>query len=138
MAPMSPLTRDQLKTMSREFESEAHLLHSAGRWHGSYYLAGYALELALKARICRHLAIADYPSEQYFLTHDLTRLRLLAGLAGQFATPQLAANWSTAAGWKPDVRYWPIGAITEQLASDMLGALTKGTEGLLPWLRRRW
>jgi HEPN domain len=41
---------------------DAKTLLSAGRFDGASYLCGYAVEVALKARICRVLSWPDFPS----------------------------------------------------------------------------
>ena len=62
---------------------DAEVLLEASRFDGSVYLCGYAIELGLKARICRTLQWDEYPtSGKYstFKTHDLDVLLHLTGL----------------------------------------------------------
>ncbi|MDG6028095.1 MAG: HEPN domain-containing protein [Candidatus Brocadia sp.] len=40
---------------------EAKALFDKGLYDGSCYLAGYVIELALKARVCKILDMTDYP-----------------------------------------------------------------------------
>jgi HEPN domain-containing protein len=40
---------------------EAEVLFDAALYDGSYYLCGYVVELALKACVCRHLGVDEYP-----------------------------------------------------------------------------
>ncbi len=58
------------------------------RYDGAVYLAGYTVELALKARICEVLNWSGYPatSKEFdgyrsFRTHDL---RVLLSLSGRY------------------------------------------------------
>ena len=57
-----------------------------GRYDGAAYICGYAVEVALKARICRTLDWVDFPSTngefqayRSFQTHDLEVLLRLSG-----------------------------------------------------------
>ncbi len=43
---------------------EAKLLLDGRRFQGAYYLAGYALEAALKASICRQVRENDFPDKK--------------------------------------------------------------------------
>ncbi|MCB0065385.1 MAG: HEPN domain-containing protein [Caldilineaceae bacterium] len=68
---------------------DAEVLLAANRYDGAMYLCGYAVELALKARICRTLKWAGYPSTrkefegyQSLRTHDLKVLLHLSGNVG--------------------------------------------------------
>ncbi|MGD9838066.1 MAG: hypothetical protein AB7F72_05030 [Afipia sp.] len=63
--------------------AEAKLLSANGLSSGAYYLAGYAVECALKARIAsdfRANEIPDLKRVQKIYSHDLTSLLSLAGL----------------------------------------------------------
>src|SRR5207248_9891874 len=55
-----------------------------GMWDGAYYLAGYAVEVALKACIIKAVMATDAFPEKKFSencwTHDLEKLIVLAGL----------------------------------------------------------
>jgi len=63
---------------------EAKLLLDAKDWDGAYYLAGYAVEFALKIRIIAQLIKSDsFPDKKIaenFYKHELTLLRKLAVL----------------------------------------------------------
>jgi HEPN domain-containing protein len=51
--------RNQLKELALLRRREAEVLFSANLYDGARYLAGYVLELALKARICRLLDVEE-------------------------------------------------------------------------------
>jgi hypothetical protein len=57
---------------------EARILLDAGEWDGAYYLAGYAVECALKACIIKRLNTSDVWPEKSFMDncykHDLKLL----------------------------------------------------------------
>ncbi len=101
---------------------DAEVLLEASRYDGSVYLCGYAVELGLKARICRTLQWDEYPtSGKYstFKTHDLDVLLHLTGLEDTVKLKYMA-EWSIAAQWNPEARYKPIGSVKEADAKEML------------------
>src|SRR5215212_6306727 len=90
---------------------DADVLFRAGRYDGAIYLCGYAVEIALKARICQALKWTGYPSTskgfegyQSFRTHDLVILLHLSGVESKIKSKYFA-EWSIVATWKSDVRY---------------------------------
>lgn len=130
-------TRLEFQSLAESLLADAQALYRAGRWHGSYHLAGLALEMALKAAVCAHLGTDPYPADPVFKNHRLPLLALLAGLNPVLdADIDLKANWSAATDWKIDDRYrWPL---PQAEAQAMLEAMTKPVKGLMPWLRTRW
>ena len=52
----------ELRSISAARLEEAQTLLEAGHYDGVVYLCGYAVELALKARICETLNWAGYPA----------------------------------------------------------------------------
>lgn len=91
---------------------DAQTLARAGRFDGAVYLCGYAVELALKARICNTLSWTHFPETQKEFesltscrTHDLTILLRLSG-------------------GRPESRYKQIGTASAADASDMTNATT--------------
>ena len=91
-------------------------------------MAGYAVEIALKARICRTLRWAGYPSTraefnsyQSFRTHDLDVLLTLSGVEQKVKT-RFLAEWSVVAQWDPEVRYKPIGTAARADAAQLIRA----------------
>jgi HEPN domain-containing protein len=105
---------------------DAEALFQAGRYDGAIYLCGYAVEIALKAKICRVLKWPGYPSTEKefqgylsFRTHDLARLLHLSGAESKIKIKHFA-EWSVVATWKSDVRYRPIGSATAQDVVDMI------------------
>lgn len=84
------------------------------------YICGYAVEVALKARICKTLRWAGYPStrkefekKETFRTHDLDLLLELSGIEEKIKR-NFIAEWSTIGSWEPSARYRPIGSATKQ------------------------
>ena len=107
---------------------DATALWRAGRYDGAIYLCGYAVEVALKARICRSLNWPDFPStrsefEAYksFRTHELDVLLRLSGQEARVKQEHFAL-WNTVAVWKPESRYNVIGTTSGLEAEAMIQA----------------
>ncbi|MFH1344865.1 MAG: DNA-binding protein [Pseudomonadota bacterium] len=122
--------------------AEARLLLANGHPSGAYYLAGYAIECALKAKIAADFRANEIPElkrVQNVYTHDLSALLTLANLTERFdaerkANPRLYQRWTTIKEWSEKARYV---ISTEVEASAILDAVD-GDEGMLQWLRNRW
>jgi HEPN domain-containing protein len=122
---------------------ESKALLDAGLADGAYYLAGYAVECALKASIAKRTLQHDFPekeSRNYYI-HDLedllgfARLKLDLDLASR-TNPALKANWTIVRNWSEESRYER--GRTLQDATQLLTAIEDAAGGLLPWLRQRW
>lgn len=119
--------------------AEAKLLMDHLRdWDGAYYLAGYAVEFALKVRIIAELHRTDgFPEKKLaenFYKHDLTVLRRAAGLDVEMdGDPVIKRQWSTVSSWTEQSRY-QVGR-TEQEARDLYKDIETG---VLPWIKARW
>jgi HEPN domain-containing protein len=122
--------------------AEARLLLENGLASGAYYLAGYAIECALKAIIATDFRADEIPDLKYVRdihTHDLSALLRFAELEEQLEAekknkPELYDCWTTVKTWSETARYkvW-----TEADASAILDAIGRD-KGLLQWLRNRW
>ncbi len=100
----------------------------AKRYDGAVYLCGYAVEIALKARICGTLKWNAYPftaSEfqkyQSFRTHDLDVLLHLSGRGAKIKSNYLL-QWSAVMSWDPSSRYGAIGSKSAADAEEMLNS----------------
>ena len=120
--------RTELRKLVRARLKDAQVLCTHRRYAGAVYLCGYAVELALKARICQTLRWAGFPEttqemQHYrsFIVHNLDVLLHLSGIEERIKTQHLAA-WSIVAKWEPALRYQPIRQTTRQDAVDMLRA----------------
>ena len=117
---------------------EARLLLDQKDWDGAYYLAGYAVEFALKIRIIAHLMKSDsFPDKklaEQFYKHELTLLRKLAGLDDEMNKDlAVSPQWDIVKDWTEQSRY-ALGK-TDQEATDLYEAIEKG---VLPWIKARW
>ena len=137
-------TYQELKDLAQLRLLEAETLFAADLYDGCAYLAGYVVELALKARICKLLDIVDYPDSgklaKVYAVHDLDQLLLLAGLRKVLDPTNkiLFDNWSTAVPWRPERRYEAAGQVTRQDAEDILNAIRDGSHGVLTWIKTHW
>lgn len=109
-------------------------------FEGAYYLAGYAVECALKACIAKRTREFDFPDRREVersYTHDLAQLlegaRLKTDLGeASAADRQLLRQWNTASVWSERSRY--ALDVDEDSAHNMLIAV----DGILRWLKKRW
>jgi HEPN domain-containing protein len=145
MAKTSSVTREDLQGLSRLRLREAEALYKAHLYDGCVYLAGYAVELALKARICRLLRVTEYPLSgdigRAFKVHSLEQLKVLAGLAAEIdikKNKELFDNWSKAVEWDPEQRYDTPGSYNAGTAKVVLDGLTAKPNGVFTWLTKRW
>lgn len=125
-----------LRLIARARLRDAQVLLRAGRFDGAFYLSGYAVELALKARICRTLKWPGFPETgqdskglQSVRTHDLEILLRFTGVEWRVKAKHLA-EWSVVLDWNPDKRYRVIGQSTPQQAADMITSVKRLLEVL--------
>jgi hypothetical protein len=138
------MTRKELQELARLRLREADALYKAHLYDGCVYLAGYAVELGLKARICRVLRVNEYPSGDLgkaFKVHSLNQLKILAGLTPDIdvrKNKELFDNWSKAVAWNPEQRYKSPGKYGASEARIILDSLTAKPNGVFTWLLKRW
>ena len=96
------------------------VLFNNNRYDSALYLCGYAVEIALKCRICETLQWAGYPSTnkdfenlKSFKTHSLEVLLTLSGVETEIKNKFFIA-WSAIEDWEPEIRYNPVGSADEQ------------------------
>ena len=107
------ISLEELHNLSRERLEDAKVLYAAGRLKWAIYTCGYAVELALKRRICETLRWKGYPNTpaefdqlKSFKTHDLNILLRLTGVEDQIKNgAERFTDWSVIASWNPDMRY---------------------------------
>lgn len=122
--------------------AEARLLLANGYPSGAYYLAGYAIECALKAVIAAGFRANEIPDKSRvnsIYTHNLKDLLNLADLKGPLEddmseNSDLRESWATISKWSEHARYqvW-----TSDAAAIMLEAVGAADKGLLQWLQKR-
>ena len=119
---------NDLITIAKARLEDAKALNASSRFDGAIYLGGYAVEIALKVKICHTLSWKEFPSSKgefqsytSFKTHDLDVLLHLCGVEQQVKTAHMT-EWSFVAQWNPELRYRPIGSTTAQEAIDLIQA----------------
>lgn len=105
-----------LRDLAKVRLEDARVLSRQGRFDGAAYIVGYAVELALKARICKTLGWPAFPESrgefqdlQSFKTHNLAVLLRLSGMESKVKTLHFQA-WSAVENWSPESRYKPLGS----------------------------
>jgi hypothetical protein len=112
------VNRARLRKLADDRLRDARVLLKAKRWAGAYYLAGYAVECALKACVLHHLQKTGklFEDRKYLRdlgecwTHNFDRLVELADLASSLgvatgANADLKRHWELVRAWKETSRY---------------------------------
>ena len=137
------MKRTDLQRLAELRVKEAEALLKANLSDGAYYLAGYAVEFALKACIAKQIQAEDVPDKRFILdfhTHTIEDLVRLAGLTAERdrdagADKTLDNNWRLAKDWREDSRYKYHSQAEAQALFD---AVADPTHGVLQWIKRRW
>jgi len=139
------LNRTELQQLSDERIEDAKALLATSRWPGAYYLAGYALECALKSCVLAYvertgIIFEDKKFAEKCWTHDLEALVKQADLIAErglaiAANAQLGTNWLIAKDWSEIARYR---LSTQQQAEKLVEAITDSKDGVLPWVKNHW
>ncbi|HEX8462967.1 MAG TPA: hypothetical protein VF623_16150 [Segetibacter sp.] len=129
---------------------DAEFLLANDRFDNAYYLAGYAVELLLKARVCKTLGISDFFDfgnstkkklkneanlTKPFKVHDLEQLFILSGIYTHFeealATNALFSDrWAIVLEWNENARY-----LTGKSFGDVKDFLTSVKE-VMVWIQK--
>ncbi len=137
------MNRTELQDLANERIAEAKILLDAGKWSGAYYLAGYAVECALKACIAKLTRPDEFPDRNFgpkCWVHDLETLVNLAELKPRRdedadANEDLNANWRIVRIWRETSRYERK---SQDQAQSLYGAIAHDTDGVLAWIRLHW
>jgi HEPN domain-containing protein len=137
------MNRNDLQRLAGTRVREAKTLLKAREYSGAYYLAGYAVECALKACIAKAVQRHDFPEKglaDKVFTHNLRDLLKLADLndeleASKKASQNFAAGWDEVIKWSEASRYaiW-----TRNQAEVLLSAILGRKDGVMPWIKQRW
>jgi hypothetical protein len=109
---------------------EAEILLEAEKFGGAKYLAGYAIELTLKAKVFEHfqyekLFTSSNEYRKYVTKHDFDTLLLFAGLHkklndAQDEDKELMKAYSNVSSWDPEWRYSYKGDLTKNKKKQRL------------------
>lgn len=138
------MNRNDLQRVSRLRIKEARVLLKEGCFLGAYYLLGYAVECALKARIAKQIKRHDFPDRKLIndsYTHDLGKLLRLSGLEIELQEEtknnrSLEVNWAVIKDWSEESRYFTD--IPKSTATDLYSAVMGRKDGFLSWVKKRW
>jgi hypothetical protein len=138
------VTRLDFQQLAEVRIAEAKVLLDAGLCDGAYYLAGYALEVSLKACVIKKLMATDaFPDKKFSekcYTHLIGELVELAGLkpawdAATNSNPAFSIFWGIAKAWSEQKRYHRM---SETEARTMYEAVTDVNHGVMQWIRTQW
>ena len=138
------MNRSDFQKLSDVRIQEAKLLLENSRYEGAYYLAGYAVEFALKACIAKLTQQYEFPPNRKEIdrlySHDLSTLLEVAQLKTTLeseisSSHELHDNWKVVKQWSEQSRY---GLKSRHEAEDLFNAITDSHFGILVWLIKYW
>jgi HEPN domain-containing protein len=146
---------EEIKILAYHRIEEAKSLLTCHHPDAAFYLAGYAVELMLKWKICKLFGIDNLFSNnqktiseigngvqdlrKMIKTHDLPALLLYSGLKSKFDIQKegnmmlMKVNSHIMAKWNESIRYKPCGNIETSEVEDLLSLLQK-ENGFLKWI----
>ncbi|MFN3379778.1 MAG: HEPN domain-containing protein [Runella zeae] len=144
----------EIRNLARQRLSEAEILYQNGKYDGAFYLAGYSVELTLKAKICDRLGIPNLFDEtdsrtnsikgigeirKTLKTHNLFTLLIFSGLKHKFYSDKATnielakANSLLFNGWDENARYKPCGHMLDRDVEKLINLLSL-PNGILTWI----
>lgn len=137
------MNRKDLQSLSRTRLAEAKALLASGHPDGAYYLAGYAIECALKACIAKGTQRHDFPDKilvDRSYTHSIKELVRVANLeeARRAVVTRdrfFERNWDLVLRWSEQSRYLEV---DPQRARDLIDAIGHRKHGVMQWLKHYW
>lgn len=112
----------------KERLADVETLLKDDRYNGAVYLCGYAVEIALKHKICLTLNWDGFPSsnrefEKYksLKTHDLDALLSFTGIEKEIREDYLL-DWSAMKIWNLEARYNRLDEISSAEAEEMINS----------------
>lgn len=137
------LSRNDLQKLAEVRLEDAIILFKAGKASSAYYLAGYSIELALKACISRLFQLDVIPDKAFvnaIYTHSLENLLNVSGLLPQFkedskTDAQFAAYWGIVSKWNETSRYQLTDKMT---AAVLIQSIQDQDHGVFQWVRKHW
>lgn len=140
--PKRIMMRNEFQRLADLRADEAAALVRSRRQQGAYYLAGYAIECALKACIAKKTRRHQFPLGRDYVSkvydHNLQELLKVADLQTPLKNEirmnrALQIYWNVVKDWDVGCRY----ELTGRNGADMVKAVT-AREGVLQWIKRYW
>ncbi len=143
------MNQAELQLQAEERIKDASALIKEQRWSFAYYVAGYAVECALKSAVLQRMTLTgsvfkDKKFAEKCFTHKFEDLVDLAGLRNELharfavstaANDGFVANWGVACAWTESSRYE---FKAESEARALYNTITDATAGVLPWIKNYW
>lgn len=147
---------EEIRKLARQRLQEAEILYKNGMCDGAFYLAGYSVELTLKAKICERLGIPNLFDEanadansikgiseirKTLKTHNLFTLLIFSGLKIKFDNDKATnkdlakANSLLFNAWDENARYKPCGHMLDKDVEKLINLLS-GANGILSWIEK--
>jgi hypothetical protein len=144
------MTRKEFQDIALLRLKDAEALFKQNQYDGCCYLAGYVIELALKAAICKNMHTDDFfdavktETARAFKIHNLKELIILAGLSHRYkdlpvTNPVLAQHWifvTDGIKWSEQLRYQS--GFTQAESQKLLEAINHPQNGILKWIKKYW
>ena len=135
--------RKDLQELSKIRLKEATALLQLGLSDGAYYLAGYAVECAIKACIAKDTKRGEFPDKKRVdssYTHNLRELIKVAGLeearVRRIRTDiEFRTNWEIIDGWSEQSHYQRQ---SPESAQTLLDAIVQRRYGVISWIKLQW
>lgn len=135
--------RKDLQELSKVRLKEATALLKLRLFDGAYYLAGYAVECALKACIAKGTQRGEFPDRKRVESshsHNFRELIRVAGLDGARLEragkdPDFRRNWDVVESWTEQSRYRRH---LPESAQTLLGAVGDRRHGVISWIKLQW
>lgn len=139
---MPDLSKNQLIRLAEDKLSDAKILHRSGTSANAHYLAGYAVELLLKAAISSRFQANTIPDPSWLrdvFQHNLERLVKLAQLEDDLKRDsdtdgEFKARWDIVLEWDETSRYYER---QRHDAEALIEAIDDAHHGVFQWLRAR-
>jgi len=128
------ISYQELQKKAKNRLKDANVLKDKVRYNGSAYLCGYSIELALKAIVCKDLALSGIPSTiaefnriQKIKTHNLEDLlKIVPQKIREDIKVIYFSEWSMVINnWEPEMRYNPNLKIGKRLAGNVIDSAEK-------------
>ena len=144
------MNQADLRQLADDRIRDAEALLAGGRWSFAYYVAGYAVECALKSCVLARMIHTGWVFDEEVKrvddcrTHEFRKLMAIAGIKGELdaalaasaaAGGEFATNWGLVDTWKVTSRYETK---SEAEAKALYAAITDPVHGVMGWIRKYW
>lgn len=134
------LNYKDLKKLAALRIKEAKILLDKRKYSGAYYLAGYSIELALKALWSKKVPAQSFvPARKVYdklYTHNLNDLLSVSGIKNELLTnTSREAKWAVVKDWSEETRYQ---IISKKNAESLYKAITAPRDGVLTRIKKIW